>query len=595
MIKGRIRNLSFLALNCGALLLSIVSCGENIKDEYVFTYDLNYTGSTPRIVAVLSGDTALDWTPLRDGYTIKDWYLDKGETEPYDFSTPVTSDMTIYAGWYSDDEIAPYSVTFDYNFDGAPSPYIMSVERNTAIDSEDIPFVTRLGYQVEGWYKDQTLTDRYDFSTLVNNDMILYAKYKNIANFTYDDEGNIVYDDIEFNISLLNTRNGTYNALTTMITKFNYLYRGKIKVNVVSENDENHDIFTLKYQQTEWTNNMSDNFYPMQQALDLAGLSFDSDAYYSGAITDNYLDGSLFTMPMIAEFPVIFYNVDMIDEYNDGVLPSNRDEFIALIQKANEVKKDDSEWLGGIGVDQDWMMKEIASGSTYYQNGTALYNSDYRNTWLDSEEEKEKAYNAIDSFATYFGDDGLGFMSGDDDIVYNSLKNGNSLFVLAGNPRVSSYYSGYIGSTIGVMSAEKLFAIDPSTEYADDIFVKNISLALNAEGPNDLYKIAAAAVFADWASKNSAGFASAYSYPLNKMVMESEAVTSLKNISYAYFIKNAGNPEKFMTLPAHEQEGTIFTSVNNYILSSAAGDSSEESLNELIEEYSEVLNSTLGV
>jgi maltose-binding protein MalE len=595
MVKGNIRNLSLLVINCGALLLSLVSCGQSVEDEYVFTYDLNYTGSTPRIVAILNGDTAPDWTPLRDGYSIKDWYLDKGGNESYDFSTPVTRDMTIYAGWYSDDEIAPYSVVFDYNFDGARSPYTMSVERNTAIDSADIPAVTRLGYQVEGWYKDQSLTDRFDFSTLVNSDMTLYAKYKNIANFTYDEEENIVYDNVEFNISLLNTRNGTYNALTRMITKFNYLYKGKIKVNVVSENDENHDIFTLKYQQTERTNNTNNNFYPMQQALDLAGLSFEKDDYYSGAITDNYLDGALFTMPMIAEFPVIFYNANLIDEYNDGVLPTTRDEFIFLIEKVNDAKKDDSEWLGGIGVDQDWMMKEIASSSTYYQNGTALYDSDYRNTWLDSNEEKEKAYNALNSFATYFGNDGLGFMSGNDDTVYNSIKNEDSIFVLAGNPWVNSYYSGYLGSSIGVMSAEKLFAVDPNVEYADDIFVKNISLCLNAQGPNDLYKIAAAAVFADWASKNTAPFASAYSYPLNKKVMESEAVTSLKNLSYNYFLKNAGNPEKFITLPAHEQESTIFININNYLLTSVAGHSDEASLNDLIEEYSELLNSTLGV
>ena len=37
--------------------------------------------------------------PTREGYTFEGWYLDEDCTIPYDFSTPVTGDITLYAKW----------------------------------------------------------------------------------------------------------------------------------------------------------------------------------------------------------------------------------------------------------------------------------------------------------------------------------------------------------------------------------------------------------------------------------------------------------------------------------------------------------------
>jgi len=37
--------------------------------------------------------------PTRDGYTFGGWYTDEVCTQAYDFSTPVTADLTLYAKW----------------------------------------------------------------------------------------------------------------------------------------------------------------------------------------------------------------------------------------------------------------------------------------------------------------------------------------------------------------------------------------------------------------------------------------------------------------------------------------------------------------
>ncbi len=43
--------------------------------------------------------------PLRDGYTLYGWYTDPDFTTPYDFDTPVTSNVTLYALWSVSDPV----------------------------------------------------------------------------------------------------------------------------------------------------------------------------------------------------------------------------------------------------------------------------------------------------------------------------------------------------------------------------------------------------------------------------------------------------------------------------------------------------------
>ncbi len=66
---------------------------------YVVNFDSN--GGTPVADAhVKNGGTAA-WPedPTREGFHFKGWYTDKESTEAYDFTTPVTSDITLYAKW----------------------------------------------------------------------------------------------------------------------------------------------------------------------------------------------------------------------------------------------------------------------------------------------------------------------------------------------------------------------------------------------------------------------------------------------------------------------------------------------------------------
>ena len=52
-----------------------------------------------KFVATADGKLVKPVDPTRDGYTFGGWYTDEACTQAYDFSTPVTADLTLYAKW----------------------------------------------------------------------------------------------------------------------------------------------------------------------------------------------------------------------------------------------------------------------------------------------------------------------------------------------------------------------------------------------------------------------------------------------------------------------------------------------------------------
>lgn len=52
-----------------------------------------------KFVATADGKLVKPADPTRDGYTFGGWFTDEAFTQAYDFSTPVTADLTLYAKW----------------------------------------------------------------------------------------------------------------------------------------------------------------------------------------------------------------------------------------------------------------------------------------------------------------------------------------------------------------------------------------------------------------------------------------------------------------------------------------------------------------
>lgn len=131
------------------------------------TFDLG-DGEPVTSVSVAYGDTVDEpEAPTRDGYEFADWLLNG---TPYDFTQPVTKDLTLVADWMK----AEHTVTFDT--DGGSPIDSQSITDGDTVDEPKAP--TKDGYVFSGWLEDGK---PYDFSTPVTSDITLTAQWEKAA------------------------------------------------------------------------------------------------------------------------------------------------------------------------------------------------------------------------------------------------------------------------------------------------------------------------------------------------------------------------------------------------------------------------------
>jgi uncharacterized repeat protein (TIGR02543 family) len=182
--------------------------------------------------------------PTKPGFGFVNWYSNEDLTEPhYDFATPVTADLTLYAQWSN----VFYTVEFESN--GGSAVHSLTVgEGGTA--SRPVP--TRDDYAFSGWYSDPGLTVLYDFETPVFADLTLYAKWiqntaiititvEQIEDHTPDIDGGTIfrggfpntrnliapdgYDSYEWSIEGI----GTYAGLITLSESYSCIVSAEAK------------------------------------------------------------------------------------------------------------------------------------------------------------------------------------------------------------------------------------------------------------------------------------------------------------------------------------------------------------------------------
>ncbi|MFR0604864.1 InlB B-repeat-containing protein [Bifidobacterium pseudolongum subsp. globosum] len=175
----------------GTVALSGTVSGTTLKTTAVVTimqrpynviFDSN-GGSSVGPAAVEAGQPATEPTaPARTGYAFAGWYTAKDGGDKYDFTKPVTADMTLYAQW----TINKYAVTFDTNGGTAVAP--VTVEHGQKISQPANP--TRTGYTFAGWYTAKAGGSKYNFDVSVIADMTLYAQWTvNKYTVTFDTNG----------------------------------------------------------------------------------------------------------------------------------------------------------------------------------------------------------------------------------------------------------------------------------------------------------------------------------------------------------------------------------------------------------------------
>lgn len=106
----------------------------------------------------------------KEGYTFTGWYIDEECTQPYDFNTYPTGDLTIFAGWSTN----AYTISFDTN--GGNELESLVVASDATIP--ELPNSTKDGYIFGGWYIDEDCTQRYDYVKMPAKNLLLFAKWE---------------------------------------------------------------------------------------------------------------------------------------------------------------------------------------------------------------------------------------------------------------------------------------------------------------------------------------------------------------------------------------------------------------------------------
>ena len=107
----------------------------------------------------------------KEGFEFDGWYTDSGFTSKFNFSSPIKSNLTLYARW----EKKKYTVSFVLEGSDIPG---QEVEFDTKAAKPTVE--TREGFEFDGWYTDSRFTSKFNFSSPIKSNLTLYAKWNKI-------------------------------------------------------------------------------------------------------------------------------------------------------------------------------------------------------------------------------------------------------------------------------------------------------------------------------------------------------------------------------------------------------------------------------
>ena len=142
-------------------------------DTFTVSFETN-GGSSITSQTVNKNSTAIEpKDPTRDGFLFDGWYSDSSFNNKFDFSTKVTSNITLYAKWVEITDTN--SVTLSFETNGGTEITSQKVLIGNAAIKPDNP--TKEGFIFDGWYSDSAFTKAYNFSTLISTNKTIYAKW----------------------------------------------------------------------------------------------------------------------------------------------------------------------------------------------------------------------------------------------------------------------------------------------------------------------------------------------------------------------------------------------------------------------------------
>ena len=157
-----------------------VDLGKAIGTPVVYTITFNSNDGTPVAPQnVNAGEKLAEPTPAptKVGFTFDGWYEDSTFSKKFDFNTPITDSMTLYAKWTEN----KYTLTFDANGGSGTMAPIADLTGEHTLPANE--FTAPSGKQFKGWSltTDGAIVTKVDMT----ENRTVYAIWENIPVVTY--------------------------------------------------------------------------------------------------------------------------------------------------------------------------------------------------------------------------------------------------------------------------------------------------------------------------------------------------------------------------------------------------------------------------
>lgn len=174
------------------LVMVIDDSGFQIKCEkyvapavyYTVTFDSNGAETPSFIQSVKKRSTDKDpGAIIREGYLFTGWFTEAECTNLYDFSTPVTFDITLYAGW---EEVVNKDGVVIFKTEVGVAPEEQKVVAGEFAKDPGAPSEVPDGYKFVGWYYND---EPFDFgNTPIYDVIVLAARWDKADDKVFEEE-----------------------------------------------------------------------------------------------------------------------------------------------------------------------------------------------------------------------------------------------------------------------------------------------------------------------------------------------------------------------------------------------------------------------
>ena len=345
--------------------LGLVACGPTEEEPEGNTHTVTFMdGDTVlKTEEVEDGATATEYTPTKEGgYEFVDWFATPSKNHEYDFSTPITEDVTIYAGFtlFTDDTREFYvlgSGTSELLFTSDWGAVITDAHKLTKADGKNEYSITM----------DLKEGDQFQFaldSEWSNKRGYGYLDTLTLADGTevFSGEGS-VYDDSAKGSNIVCEYSGNYTL--TLYTYPNDDYYNTSGTGYTEDRKEIYNIGT--YDKITWVRNgdvINDTVTITDFYIKGAGITNWADMYNSDTQMIN--NGGTYTMSVYLKEDDQFMFTSRVTQIEDGETSYSTGSVYIRAENLDEAS---SAYVGG----ETGNMTALASGTyTFTYNGETL-------------------------------------------------------------------------------------------------------------------------------------------------------------------------------------------------------------------------------